>query len=117
MKTSHTDLQHAAQLIADADALVIAAGAGIGVDSGLPDFRGSVGFWQAYPALGKANLDFAQVASPQTFADAPRLAWGFYGHRLALYRQTTPHAGFDILRRWAERMPLGARLFTSNVDG
>lgn len=117
MKTSHTDLQHAAQLIADADALVIAAGAGIGIDSGLPDFRGSAGFWQAYPALAKANLDFTQVASPQTFADDPRLAWGFYGHRLALYRQTTPHAGFDILRRWAERMPLGARLFTSNVDG
>ena len=117
MKTTQTDLQYAAQLIVDADALVIAAGAGIGVDSGLPDFRGSAGFWQAYPALAKANLDFAQVASPQTFADDPSLAWGFYGHRLALYRQTVPHAGFNILRHWAERMPLGARVFTSNVDG
>ena len=107
----------AARLILSADALVIAAGAGIGVDSGLPDFRGTAGFWQAYPALARANIDFAAVASPQTFADDPTLAWGFYGHRLALYRQTVPHPGFDILRRWAERMPLGARVFTSNVDG
>ena len=33
------ELQRAAAAIRGADALVIAAGAGIGVDSGLPDFR------------------------------------------------------------------------------
>jgi NAD-dependent SIR2 family protein deacetylase len=32
-----------AELLAGADALLITAGAGIGVDSGLPDFRGSDG--------------------------------------------------------------------------
>ena len=75
----------AAQLIAAADALVVAAGAGIGVDSGLPDFRGKQGFWQSYPALARANLDFSEIASPQTFQRDPYLAWGFYGHRLLLY--------------------------------
>jgi NAD-dependent SIR2 family protein deacetylase len=108
---------HAAELIACADGLMIAAGAGMGVDSGLPDFRGKDGFWKAYPALAQANLDFMAVADPRTFDRDPGLAWGFYGHRLALYRQTTPHAGFHILRKWAERMLLGARVFTSNVDG
>lgn len=108
---------HAAELIAGADALVIAAGAGMGVDSGLPDFRGNEGFWKAYPALAKANLDFMDVADPRTFARDPRLAWGFYGHRLGLYRKTIPHAGFDILRKWGERMLLGSWIFTSNVDG
>jgi NAD-dependent SIR2 family protein deacetylase len=114
----HDDaIEHAAALLAQADALVIAAGAGLGVDSGLPDFRGSAGFWKAYPALGARGLDFMQVASPRTFETDPRLAWGFYGHRLALYRATRPHAGFDILRRWGEQSPLGAFVFTSNVDG
>jgi NAD-dependent SIR2 family protein deacetylase len=42
-----------AERIAKADAIVIAAGAGIGVDSGLPDFRGNDGFWNAYPALAR----------------------------------------------------------------
>jgi NAD-dependent SIR2 family protein deacetylase len=28
-----------------------------------------------------------------------------------------PHAGFEILKRWAASVPLGATVFTSNVDG
>ncbi len=113
----HPDIQRAAELIANADGLVIAAGAGIGVDSGLPDFRGNTGFWQAYPALAASGLQFTEVASPQTFHNDPSLAWGFYGHRLALYRRTVPHAGFEVLRQWAASKPLGAWVFTSNVDG
>ena len=38
-----TLLHQAAQAIAQADAVVVAAGAGMGVDSGLPDFRGAAG--------------------------------------------------------------------------
>ena len=41
----------AVEALARADALLVTAGAGIGVDSGLPDFRGTDGFWRAYPAL------------------------------------------------------------------
>jgi len=107
----------ASELIQQADGLVVAAGAGMGVDSGLPDFRGNAGFWQAYPALGKAQMEFTRVASPATFRRDPALAWGFYGHRLALYRHTAPHEGFAILRRWGNAMPQGAAVFTSNVDG
>src|SRR5205807_506106 len=55
--------------------------------------------------------------NPRWFADDPPLAWGFYGHRLGLYRRTRPHRGFAILRRWGERMPAGAFVYTSNVDG
>ena len=117
LNNSEPSIRAAAELIADADALIIAAGAGIGVDSGLPDFRGNEGFWRAYPALAKANLNFAEVASPQTFEQNPSLAWGFYGHRLELYRNTVPHAGFELLRKWGDRMLFGVRVFTSNVDG
>ena len=45
------------------------------------------------------------------------MAWGFFGHRLNLYRSAIPHAGFGILRRWAERLPCGWFVFTTNVDG
>jgi NAD-dependent SIR2 family protein deacetylase len=114
---SHEDMRQAAQVIASADALLIGAGAGMGVDSGLPDFRGSQGFWNAYPAYSKLGLPFEALANPRWFANDPTLAWGFYGHRLNLYRATQPHAGFQILRKWAERMRLGAFVFTSNVDG
>ena len=114
---SKTQIVRAASLIADADALIIAAGAGMGVDSGLPDFRGNEGFWKAYPALGQAKINFTSIASPSAFAANPRLAWGFYGHRLALYRRTVPHHGFALLKHWSERMKNGVSVFTSNVDG
>lgn len=111
-----TDIDRAAGWFAMADALVVAAGAGMGVDSGLPDFRGPEGFWRAYPAYRDLGLQFEEMASPGHFARDPALGWGFYGHRQNLYRATEPHAGFGILRRWAEAKPRGHFVFTSNVD-
>ena len=61
------DYANCAELIDQADGLLITAGAGMGVDSGLPDFRGPQGFWRAYPALGRARIPFEQIASPSAF--------------------------------------------------
>ena len=108
-------LHRAADAIRTADALLIGAGAGMGVDSGLPDFRGPEGFWKAYPPF--RGRQFSDLSTPHWFRTDPALAWGFFGHRLNLYRDKRPHAGFEILRRWGERTPLGYFVFTSNVDG
>ncbi|MCB1869554.1 MAG: NAD-dependent deacetylase [Gammaproteobacteria bacterium] len=108
-------LQRAAEVISNADALLIGAGAGMGVDSGLPDFRGTEGFWRAYPPF--RGRRFEEMSNPVWFERDVNQAWGFFGHRLHLYRSTTPHEGFAILRKWAERKPLGYFIFTSNVDG
>jgi NAD-dependent SIR2 family protein deacetylase len=110
-------IARAADAIQNADALLIGAGVGMGVDSGLPDFRGPQGFWSAYPPYQKHGLHFADVANPRWFATDPALAWGFYGHRFQLYRATPPHEGYSILRRWADRKHHRAFVFTSNVDG
>lgn len=107
----------AARVLAEAETLLIHAGAGMGVDSGLPDFRGTEGFWRAYPPYARLGKNFYDLATPATFVHDPALGWGFYGHRRNLYRATQPHAGFAILRRWAERKPGGAFVLTSNVDG
>lgn len=109
--------QIAAKHIHLADGLLITAGAGMGVDSGLPDFRGEDGFWRAYPALKQSGINFYDIASPDAFQARPMQAWGFYGHRLNLYRKTLPHAGFSILKELAGKMENGAFIFTSNVDG
>ncbi len=89
----------------------------MGVDSGLPDFRGVEGFWRAYPPLARLGLHFEEIANPRWFEKDPNLAWGFYGHRLGLYRQTTPHAGFMLLLEATRRMNAGYFVVTSNVDG
>jgi NAD-dependent SIR2 family protein deacetylase len=55
-------LELAAKALEGAEALIIGAGAGMGVDSGMPDFRGPEGFWKAYPPYAKLGLRFEQVA-------------------------------------------------------
>jgi NAD-dependent SIR2 family protein deacetylase len=110
-------IDRTAEAISAADAFLVTAGAGIGVDSGLPDFRGNEGFWRAYPPLKKLGIGFMDMANPIWFKRDPERAWGFYGHRLELYRSTEPHAGFRIMRKWGEDLPHGSFVFTSNVDG
>ena len=110
-------LDRAAEAIGSTEALLITAGAGIGVDSGLPDFRGYEGFWRAYPPLKKLGISFVDMANPIWFKRDPELAWGFYGHRLGLYRATEPHDGFRITHGWGLGCSHGCFVFTSNVDG
>ncbi len=110
-------MARAAQAVSEAEVLVFCAGAGMGGDSGLPDFRGDEGFWKAYPPIARLGYSFIDMANPAWFSRDPELAWGFYGHRMNLYRETVPHQGFELLLDWAERAPGGAFVFTSNVDG
>ncbi len=107
----------AADVIGRARALVLASGAGMGVDSGLPDFRGERGFWKAYPMYERLGISFVGAANPAHFHQDPAFGWGFYGHRTILYRATEPHDGFRILRDWIDRFRLAHFIVTSNVDG
>lgn len=111
------EVRRAAEALKDAEAVFITAGAGIGVDSGLPDFRGNEGFWKAYPPIARLGKSFVEMANPEWFDINPKLAWAFYGHRLNLYRRTIPHRGFQQLLEIAGGKPGGYFIFTSNVDG
>lgn len=107
----------AATAVRAAKAVVVAAGAGMGVDSGLPDFRGDEGFWNAYPPYRRLGLSFVDAANPVHFARDPAFGWGFYGHRTNLYRETVPHRGFFLLQEWADQFGQDLFAVTSNVDG
>lgn len=111
------EIQRAAEAIATSRWMVITAGAGMGVDSGLPDFRGDRGFWNAYPMYERLGLSFVDAANPGHFRRDPAFGWGFYGHRTNLYRETVPHDGFHILLDWIERFGMDYFVVTSNVDG
>ena len=89
-------LAQAAHWIGTAQAMVVAAGAGMGIDSG---------------------LQFGNMGSPEALQQRPAAAWGIYGQQLNLYRAAAPHAGFGLIRAWGQRMQQGCFVFTSNVDG
>ncbi|MFX0095937.1 MAG: NAD-dependent deacetylase, partial [Candidatus Hodarchaeota archaeon] len=64
--TLKMDLVKAANLLAEQSRLVILTGAGISVDSGLPDFRGPSGLWK--------NFD-PREATIERFIKEPALYW------------------------------------------
>jgi len=109
-------INKAAAIIKQSNALLLTSGAGLGVDSGLPDFRGSEGFWKAYPPMKKLGLEFSQMSTPSWFTTDPALAWGFWSHRYNLYSSKEPHEGYYLMKKWALEKQL-YYVFTSNVDG
>ncbi|NMB41379.1 MAG: NAD-dependent deacetylase [Firmicutes bacterium] len=109
--------QEAAKAIREANTLVITAGAGIGVDSGLPDYRGDKGFWKSYPMYESLGINYYDAANPVHFSDDPAFGWGFYAHRIDLYRRTVPHHGFRLLQGWIKKGEKDYFVVTSNVDG
>ncbi|MBE2898467.1 NAD-dependent deacetylase [Pasteurellaceae bacterium 20609_3] len=110
------DLNYAVALLNKADGLLITAGAGMGVDSGLPDFRSMGGLWNAYPPLKNVDLSFMDLATPDVYKKHPDIGYWFFAHRLIQNRETQPHLGFQILKAWSDTMAQGAFVFTSNVD-
>ena len=118
MAVSLVDSIHmATRAIDSADALIIAAGAGMGVDSGLPDYRGRDGFWNRYPLYAQRGLDYMKVSRARGLLVDPAFAWGFYGHQLDLHRTTHPHDGYGILLEIGGSRPGGYFVATTNVDG
>ena len=109
-------IKEAKDIINNADVVIITSGAGMGVDSGLPDFRGNEGMWREYPVLKNLKLDFSSIANPKQFEKNPKIAWGFYGHRYDLYKTTKPNVGFDFLKALVKNKK-DYFIVTSNVDG
>jgi NAD-dependent SIR2 family protein deacetylase len=106
----------AARVLREANAIVVAAGAGMGVDSGLPDFRGDRGLWtqQSLAGLGAGSL---RLFSPSGWANEPHLAWGALVKVRRHFQAAMPHTGFGDLRVLCARAGVRSFVFTSNVDG
>mmetsp|Transcript_18736 Transcript_18736/g.58890 ORF Transcript_18736/g.58890 Transcript_18736/m.58890 type:complete len:368 (-) Transcript_18736:319-1422(-) len=110
-----TSIEQAAQTIANADALLICSGAGMGVDCGFGTYQGRyAGVWGPLHAL---CMDYQQMSDPDWFESDPRFAWAYWASTFRSYMSTTPHAGYTILREWGERMAHGYFSVTSNIDG
>jgi NAD-dependent SIR2 family protein deacetylase len=116
-KNVDDQIKRAAHAIDKADAVLIAAGAGIGVDSGLSDYRGTKGFWNSYQGIGKSSQSFIELSNVGQFDDNPQLAWAFYGQQLNQYRAAVPHVGFSHLLEISKEKTQDYFVLTSNVDG
>ena len=98
------------RIIEESDGIVILSGAGMSVESGIPDFRGKDGIWTS------EQSNFMKFATADAFSLLPLEAWNFYITRLISCMSLTPHRGYSELLRLKD---LGKDIFsvTSNVDG
>ena len=94
----------------ECDGIVILAGAGMGVDAGIPDFRGRDGLWN------QEKGRFMKYTDAIIWKTEPLNTWNFYIERFLNYRDTPPHDGYGQLLSLQDR---GHDMFvvTSNVDG
>lgn len=92
----------------EAESVAVITGAGISAESGVPVFRGPGGIWRKYRA--------EELASPQAFAQDPKLVWEWYNWRREIIAATEPNAGHRALVE-IERTIDDFTLITQNVDG
>lgn len=88
--------------------IFILTGAGISAESGIPTFRDKNGLWQKY------NLD--EVATPEGFAQNPKLVLEFYNQRRQDLLRVRPNAAHYALARLEREYPGHTLLVTQNVD-
>lgn len=95
-------------------AIIILTGAGMGIDSGLADYRGNGGQWGKVE--DDTELNAVDVVNPKYFSENPKYVWKMFAQRMIEYEKTKPHAGFDILKKWINDFKLDSFIITSNID-
>lgn len=109
-------LEAASEVINNAEAILISAGAGMSVDSNLPTYRDKEGFWNDYPLYKDIKKDYVAMASPYGFTSDSHFAWGFFAHQYKLYKNAVPHEGYyellNLLNQTKDYF-----VVTTNVDG
>ena len=94
--------------LASAKSVAVLTGAGISAESGVPTFRGKDGLWKQYRAT--------DLATPEAFAQDPRLVWEFYNWRREVLKPLKPNPGHFALVELEKRIPRFT-LITQNIDG
>jgi NAD-dependent deacetylase len=100
-------IREAAQIIRNSKLTLALTGAGISVESGIPDFRGAGGLWSKY--------DPAEYASITAFRQDPEKVWNMLREMEELVTQAKPnpaHTGMGEL----EKMGYLHCIITQNVD-
>lgn len=107
--------RQAADWIASCNTLIIHTGAGMGKDSGLPDYRSSNGQWGAIEK--EKGKSIFEVMNPSYMAENPKFAWQKHTERLVSFASHSPHLGYHLLHNWVKQFNLSFFVQTSNVDG
>jgi NAD-dependent deacetylase len=104
------NVNRALEILRRAERVAVLTGAGVSAESGVATFRGAGGLWEGHRVQ--------DVATPEAFANDPRLVWRFYNLRRANLRTVRPNAGHQALAQMEARWgPDRFAIATQNIDG
>ena len=101
-------LQQAANILADCDHAVALTGAGISVESGIPDFRSPGGLWERFDPMVYAVID--------TFERSPERSWEMFLAVEEILDAARPNAAHRALAELEADGVIRA-VITQNIDG
>ncbi len=107
MQVLNDRIKQAADIIAESRPVIALTGAGISVESGIPDFRGKNGLWSKY--------DPARYATIDAFLADPAEVWNMLREMDVLVARAQPnpaHTGLGVL----EQKGLLQYIITQNID-
>ena len=102
------ELDRAAQVMAERGGVVVLTGAGISVESGIPDFRSPGGLWTRYPPQEYATLG--------AFRRDPARVWQMLAEMDAVLDAARPNPAHRALAR-LEEAGVVEGVITQNIDG
>ena len=104
-------------VIKEATSILILAGAGASVDSGLPDFRGAKGFYR----YRDREIPMETINFHDDRGGDLAISWGFILRMMNMFSTCKPHEGYDLVRKICEQKNMKREsstfVFTSNIDG
>jgi len=100
-------IQRTAQAISHSRKVVAFTGAGISVESGIPDFRGAGGLWEKF--------DPAEYATIDAFRANPKKVWAMLKEMGDLLESSRPNPAHQALARLEEAGHLRS-VITQNID-
>ncbi len=98
-----------AEILVNAQRLVVTTGAGMSKESGVPTFRDALdGLWSKY--------DPTELATPAAFQQNPKLVWDWYMFRREMISSKEPNPGHYALAELEDLLPQIV-IVTQNIDG
>ena len=111
------NLKESKDIIRNCDALLVIAGAGMSVDSGIFTYRGSNGIWNKSIRIGNEDYRYDEISSLKMWKEYPELAWGFKANFYQMMKEGNPHEGYYTLLNYVKnKLNNNYFICTSNID-
>lgn len=113
----HNEVKDSQRIMAEADGVLIIAGAGMSVDSGIFTYRGQNGIWNKSIQIGNHLYRYDEISSLKMWKEFPNLAWGFKANFYNMMQECSPHEGYYKLLNYLQHVKNNNYFVcTSNID-